>query len=368
MSGWFSKTTKEKRPHRSAPPLPFDLVCVCGTDVRIVRRESYQRVLCRNCGEAFFILPANPYPQPPLPQLRKAVPKGRERTADENGTETIDQDETARAASRGRAVASREERAEARRRRWRRAFGFVTPFRLVIVLMVAVVAFTGYYRIQKHAADQATVTFREATDAGYAALERDDLAEAAQAFSKACRALDVLERDNAESRRVRQMGRETRAGTHLAAAPLEEIVAEASEKPDAGKHFRTFFSGQWVVFDTNVSFVRGAGSQAGRWEIEYPLAVDNTRVAIEADLPALEALDYGSQPRRAIFAAQLDDCRLAGGRRPRWVVTLRGTSSFLWTDYRNYRRIGFVPFDDEIASQTAAVLKRQRRAVGLETK
>src|SRR5690554_4849654 len=86
MSRWLSKASNALGRGMPHEPETFELECPCGATIRGVRRDDSQRVLCKDCGEAFFILPANVYPIPRSRQdaLRRARrPQRRAPRADE---------------------------------------------------------------------------------------------------------------------------------------------------------------------------------------------------------------------------------------------------------------------------------------------
>ena len=47
--------------------MPYNVSCVNGHRLRGFRTEGYQALRCPNCGEAVFILPRSPLPEPPVP-------------------------------------------------------------------------------------------------------------------------------------------------------------------------------------------------------------------------------------------------------------------------------------------------------------
>src|SRR5262245_41400572 len=75
MSGWLSRAKDALSGHAAeSVPEPIELACPCGRKIEALRRESFQRVLCKGCGESFFVLPRDVYPRPMLKKVRKVKP------------------------------------------------------------------------------------------------------------------------------------------------------------------------------------------------------------------------------------------------------------------------------------------------------
>ncbi len=51
--------------------MPYNVACVNGHRLRGERTEGYQALRCPSCGEAVFILPRSPLPEPPVPAAPK---------------------------------------------------------------------------------------------------------------------------------------------------------------------------------------------------------------------------------------------------------------------------------------------------------
>ena len=60
MGNWLDKA--RGRTSSTAHIEPFELVCGCGTRLSGIRQERAKRVICPQCGDAHFVLAANPYP------------------------------------------------------------------------------------------------------------------------------------------------------------------------------------------------------------------------------------------------------------------------------------------------------------------
>lgn len=61
MANWLDKALG-KQETTVEETVPYELTCVCGTGLSGLRQQRAKRVICAQCGEAHFILPANQYP------------------------------------------------------------------------------------------------------------------------------------------------------------------------------------------------------------------------------------------------------------------------------------------------------------------
>jgi hypothetical protein len=62
MANWLDKAIGRKDDSRNRV-VPYEIDCGCGTRSSGVRGSRAKRVICAQCGEAHFVLPANPYPE-----------------------------------------------------------------------------------------------------------------------------------------------------------------------------------------------------------------------------------------------------------------------------------------------------------------
>lgn len=217
---------------------------------------------------------------------------------------------------------------------------------MVTVCIVAVVAATAFWTVQRRALEQAERAFLTHAEAGYAALETHDFATAAREFETAVEALKLLRRDDPKARHVRQMLRESIAAADLVSPSLVEILLRLGEEPaldpaEVEREFERESAGRWIVVDAVVG-AAGDRAGAGGAMIEYPLLVAGRPVVLSADLDVFRKVSFEDGPRRLVFAVQLQSCRLQSAPpHESWVIGLRSDTAFLWTDYRNYRALGF---------------------------
>ena len=132
------------------------------------------------------------------------------------------------------------------------------------------------------------------------------------------------------------------------------------------------YAGQWIVMETTLISEAGGplssslGNESSTWILDYPYTIDSTRVVINADLPVFQPLQSDKQPRRVIFAAQLDKCRWIEKPQPTLLLDLNHDTAFLWTNYAMLRMLGLVVDEDSNASSVRSLLETQSRIVGIE--
>jgi hypothetical protein len=246
-----------------------------------------------------------------------------------------------------------------------------TPVRLVLLAMGLVLLATGSWIVHSRALAQARVTLAEATKKGRDALENQEYHVAADEFERACQALDLLGRDDAEARSLRQARRESAVACQLAPHSLFELVGEAIQTRDHpggldwSEAFRGTYQGTWVILDTTALLPANRDDKRAN-RLDVSLVVQGEPVALLADFRAFEHLLIDAQPRRVVFAAQLDDCRPTQTATPGWELVFKSETAFLWSDATLYRGLGFGsddPADEEAFTQTLAT---QTRLLGIE--
>lgn len=388
MAGWLTTAANVFRKRTESPPESFEVRCVCGRTVAGVRSRLPQTPACPGCRLPLFVLPACVYPpvkSPPKKQAARTRPptsengnlpgagnspagsgrkpgtkdrspgtknRGKELTAAEHARESL--------ADRLRQATSRDSL-----RAWRRKN--LTPLRVVVLGIVAVIAVTFWWMNHLRTQERAREVLTIAPRLGEEALQEGDLATAAQQFQRVRQAVDVLGRDDPQSHRWRQQARETLAISELASASLHDILQEAAEM-SAGRsaeswaeYFRTTYRNGWVLFD---ALVTRTADESGpeRYLIDYPLVMGENRGELVGNLVAFRALfDTPGEPRRVIFAAQLAGCRLAPDADGTWQIELAAESAFLWSSAETYALPGLT-----VDEATKKVLAEQAQLLGIE--
>ncbi|HID24395.1 MAG TPA: hypothetical protein EYP14_18630 [Planctomycetaceae bacterium] len=377
MASWREKATRLLNRTAQQEPVPFELLCPCGETIRGTRRNRCQRVLCKSCGEPYFVLPVSVYPPPRRGKKKKqslATADGAKQALTHVHTSVRQLGQRAKRRTVEAAKSWGASSVEAVRRT-------VTPFRVIMLSVIVVVGGTGYWVHRSRARERAEVQFKQSVHQGQAALKSGDLFSASKAFAEAVAALDVIGRDDRLARATRQMYRECRAASVLCPKTLLELVREADAVTRKGgasawqAEMRSRFAGTWVVLHTRVRRSVGANGEE-HLIVDYPLMVGGRPVELLADLHAFRQLDWSALARQQsaadrqgvelIFAAQLEDCRLEDGTSERWVVVFDPRSGFLWSDYANYRTLGFRPETAHSEQHVKKLLSWQSKAIGIE--
>jgi hypothetical protein len=381
MPNWLTKATGGAARDARDAPQTFQLTCECSERHTGQRLGRPQRIVCQRCGSALFVLPRNTYPAiksrpdggrsrkrrrkaAPVPSIGPALPSASDlATSIRRGV----------ALSAG-SVGSGLHNAARGTRNWivgllaaltRSIRDFCTPFRLIVMGIALVLLATAAVAVRSHRMESARQTLRSELEAGEAALSEADYVAARGHFSRAAQAVEILGSDDAQSRLVRQLHRETGAMTRLAPGSLFDMLDELErqqQRPGASTWediFNVRYQGTWLVLQAPV---RRDGSG---WTVDFPLTVgkEHRQVIVRADLPAFDRLPASEAAATVIFAAPITRCRLdtSAGQ---WLVTLSGDDGFLWSTPENLRPLGLL--DDEWASQedVTALLEAQSSLTG----
>lgn len=359
MPDWIAKASQTLR--RAAPPqpVPFELTCRCGSALQGVRRERYQQVICRKCGEALFVLPRDVYPAAVKKSRRRASGKRRSAAPAVPLRRRLAAG-VVHAAARCRSAAGWTVRrtTAAAGRVGVRVRSIVTPFRLVLLCIVAAIAATGYYAALSRAREKAELSLKQSLEPGYAALREQRFSEARDLLRQACEALALLGREDRTARQARQKLREA---TALAGQldSLEELVADAErtfrDDPAAWeRRFQSSYAGRWLIFDGTTTMRMDIGGRA------VHIVHDGLPLGGSAGSPG------GHEPR--FFAAQLASCRREHEPEPHWAIGLNPHTGFAWAHYETLVAAGMLFSDADDAggyseAEARAELERQARAL-----
>src|SRR5689334_2455802 len=140
MSSWFSRAKGALSGREAqAVPEPIEFVCPCGHRVEATRRSTFQRILCTDCGEPFFLLPLDVYPRPVM-KVRKVKPPKTAVTAQSKSSvksaETSD-------VTQQRVRPDLRAQGQAAIVKARAQF---TPLRLIVLSLLAVIGLTGWWQ------------------------------------------------------------------------------------------------------------------------------------------------------------------------------------------------------------------------------
>lgn len=388
MSGWLSRA-KGAFGGREAEidPEPIEIACPCGRKVEATRRRDFQRVLCKNCGEPFFLLPLDVYPRPVMKVRKVKPPKPAVKTKSAAGTKSPPgkpdaQTETAPLTR--PSIDLRKDLAAVGGRVGRQ----FTPLRLMVLSLLAVIGLTGWWQWTRAARSGAAFDFKNATEAGQVALQKKDWVEAAEQFGRAAKAADLLQRRDLSSEQVRQSFRQLTAINSLLQRSLVELLEAAKAGREKGgiaaieSEFASLHVGRWVVLQSDVAPASGSAT-AGVWEqriqIEGEVLVLSGSLPIFSKIPATPLPSDGNaapnaQPplnvglndlgqREVLFAAQAESLKWNPAQSA-WVLTLKSSSGFLWTDYDLLLATGLEPDELRTEQQLRALLLEQSRWIG----
>ena len=385
MSGWLSRA-KGAFGGREAEisPEPIEIACPCGRRVEATRRRDFQRVLCKNCGEPFFLLPLDVYPRPVMKVRKVKPPQPDVKTKTATGTKSAPAKpelQTATAPARP-SIDLRKDLAVAHAQ-VRRQF---TPLRLMVLSLLAVIGLTGWWQWTRAARSAAELDFKSANEAGLAAIPKKDFVEAAQQFARAANAADLLRRHDVSAEQARQRFRQLTAINSLMQRSLVELLQAAKAKREKGEfagvesEFSSLHADRWIVLQSDVTPAAGPSNPAAISAWEQRLQIDGETLVLTGSLSIFsKVLDPSSSPavpdaqpqfalndlgqREVLFAAQVESLKWNGAQSV-WVLTLKSSSGCLWTDYDLLLATGMQP--DELRSelQLRSLLLEQGRWIG----
>lgn len=405
MSGWLSRARDALKGKEAAVPTePVEIACPCGRKIEALRRLGFQRVLCKGCGEPFLLLPLDVYPRPVMKVRKVKAPK----------------EQAARKAVPTKDAPARSILPDINVRPLlaavgRRARAQVTPLRLIVVSLLAVVMVTGWWQWQQAALSRAAHEFRTESEAGWGAIQQREFADALEHYRRASAAADLLRRSDVEAEQTRQRFRQLKAIQSLLSRSLVEVLEAAHESrqkrgaAEAESEFANLHTGRWVVLQANVAPSGSAShdptsqpdelrnsTAAPIWDQRVDL--NSSRLRMTASLavfakipatspvlvaqPAAEAADGANVPpdaaaiaspvinvlddlgqREVIFAAQLQSLKWDADN-SEWVLTFDPASGFLWTDFELLAEVGLGPDELRTEAQLRWLLREQGRWIG----
>lgn len=386
MAGWFSRIIKGGEP-TEAEPVEFVLTCRCGQTVTGIRGRRMQVAVCRACTYQICVLPCSPYPRPkvrtpkkpakPLvpkrppratqrvmedddePRTPPPLPKRTGRVDDPPGKKSTNAKRSVQGPQKGQAAPPRDDFQPLAIRR-----KIVTPLRLAVVGMVAVISLAGWWVWHQRAISKAIETFAVTTKAGRSALAASEFDRADQQLRLAVAALDLLKRDDREARQVRQQAREAAAANGLSMISLFELLGEARQTQkmagnDWQKILKQSYLGDWFLFDSNA--FEFASGDPPKWTFTLPLVSGSETIQVQGDLTKWsKQIGAGERPTQFVLAGKLSEIRAVGSGGNAWEIVLDGDSICLWTDPVAYAALG-----GSVDEATVATLKSQAQILGV---
>ena len=373
--------------------VPFELPCDCGHRVTGIRRTSYQVATCSACDASVYVLPVNVYPatkrirsevldgsvvsrlsaivqelvvgEPDVTtgteiEKKPVAAEGRRRTtsaADAKADSDSSDDEETPKQGRRRAAAQPKlspaaaaivadpilvEEPVVRVPRpgisvvIRRVF---TPFRLMMLSAVILVAATGWWVVSERRYDEARKTFRREMDVAESALNDKDLAALETSLTKAVAAAETLQRDDAESRRATALLQQTLAVQNLSSTDLVSLLSgnlsvNGTLSPTKAAAAAESLVGKWFVFDCNFE----SGEEDLR--ADMPLIIDSVPVIITIKSSALRRAVAAMPQSPLLIVASVESSRLIENR-SEFLIELRNDSWSLITNEFHAQQLGF---------------------------
>jgi len=372
--------------------MPFSVACVNGHRLRGDRTEGYQALRCPSCGEAVFVLPRSPLPEPPAPAASKRTRTSQDVIAafpsDDAPHELVDPPAWASSQSPGSPsataaagavgdeiadidwvdepappVATPEPAvAQATNPRPQPARPapvqpVVEPPRGVVVprlttrewvvahrnpllavgLVVLVLGAVGVKRWRQRLEDLPRIAEIGRTE-GFRKLDSGDFFAAKKILADAAAAVDAMggRFEGAES--IRQAAREASVLTDLVPRTLEDLVEEAATFRDVAgwsAHFKAMYRGRSILVETTITAVPDPSKPGSRYEDAYRILIGRgTKPEAQGrlDYSGFELFDL-TQPK--VGEAKLFGARLAALEfdltENAWFLTLEPDSGVFMT-------------------------------------
>lgn len=399
MSGWLSRA-KDAFGGREAEidPEPIEIACPCGRKVEATRRRDFQRVLCKGCGEPFFLLPLDVYPRPVMKVRKVKPPKPAIKAKPAIGTKSPPTKSDAKPAGKRDAetaptrptidlpnelaVFADQVRAQFR------------PVRLMVLSLLVVIGLTGWWQWTRAARSGAELDFKTANEAGQTALQKKDFVEAAQQFTRAAHAADLLKRHDVLAEQARQRAQQLTAINSLLTRSLVELLEAAKTERQKGNfaavesEFASLHAGRWVVLQSEVTPAAGPSDPATASMWEQRVQFDGEALVLTGALSIFKKVPASPPPpstpdanavpdaqpqlvlalndlgqREVLFAAQVESLKWNAAQSV-WVLTLKSSTSCLWTDYDLLLATGLQPDELRTEPQLRALLLEQSRWIG----
>ncbi len=371
--------------------VPFELPCDCGHRITGIRRTSYQVATCSACDASIYVLPVNVYPATKrirsevldgsivsrlgtvVQELVGGEPDATAETAIEKKPAPADaRRRTAAEPKADRGSSADEEMPKKGSRRSatqpklspaaaaivadpilveepvvrvprpalsviiRRVF---TPFRLLMLSAVILVAATGWWVFSERRYEEARKTFRREMDVAEIALKEKDLAALETSLTKAVAATDMLQRDDAESRRAAALLKQTLAVQNLSSTDLVTLLSgnlsvNGTLSPTKAAAAAESLAERWFVIDC------GFVNSEDDLRADMPLIIDSVPVIITIRSAALRRAVAAMPQSPLLIVASVEASRLIE-ERSEFRIQLRSDSWSLITTEFHAEQLGF---------------------------
>lgn len=373
MNNWISKATNAFQGDDSSSAQAFELWCDCGQKHSGIRRQKWQRIVCRACGGSLFVLQRDAYPPPKerrepsvSPQFAdEAIEEQAEQPSSDNEYEVPEpvreapRKSTAVADNRSKRSAPPVVAAPSLTPR-KSAGQFWKPFRVILVVIALLALVTGYVMYQSSQKRLAVRSLRDAIDKIQDALNEGQWVEARNQLGTAVTASDRLGRQDADAQRYRQQLRETTAMTSLLSQPISDLLTEADTAATAGEKeldaFQYKVKGQWLFIEGQVEPILGDKKNSRvQYRMPFPLTVGSSHRPVEVVIESTELSRFmaKSESESVVVAIQIQAIRPSVDQST-WQILAEPESTVLWAYRQTYQGIGYTAEDAEAASATLA--------------
>lgn len=364
---------------------PYEIECDCGATVKGIRRKSWIESECPACAQSVFVLPMNVYPSTksvPSEILggtfreRLKVVTGELLQGYKSGKDTDDVDSDAKSPSNSASKKSKADEDVVVKPKWKmpklalpridfkrllaRTF---SPFRLLMMAVLATVGITGWLMVSQRQFAKAQKDWLESTASITEKLDSGELAGLLPDLEHAIQAGTVLEKDDAEFRRWNNLLVESRAFDELSTVGLVDVFHSAYNdenhlKPDAGEVVTTGCSDGWFLIDAQASPTTSGGSS---WMIDFPVTPGLHPVSIVLPDESIGQLFQDAGSFRILFVAQLEVQKVPSANEDgQWVLAANPASFALMTHTAHCEAAGFEIDNDPDLQQ---IIARQQQWV-----
>jgi hypothetical protein len=405
MARWLSRIDprRKKSKQRLSQPQQYEVLCRCGERTIGLRISRYQQVICRQCGEPLFVLPANVYPGPPPPEpklvaepeseaelgldqlaLEEAAADEPTRAADEPAPEPpvadgdllgalanesksltrkgqqeeLERKQLAeerqkrkaqlkkkRASEKAKAKKARDENPLTARvpigQRLRRVF---SPFRLVVASVIAIIIATVSWQIHSRNVESGRLRFDTARKKAMTFLEEQDFVSAEPLLVEAAQAADLIDRQDKSANKVRRLALETNVVNNLSVTSVYEALnaATVASEDNMSSVLTTQLGDRWIVLDTHVT-PKHSTEDGIQYAVEMPLLVNGVLVEAAVVTEEFSRLGLKKSGMPIAFAAKIEACALKKkkGEPNRLVIQFASDSVRLWANQMTYDALGF---------------------------
>lgn len=350
--------------------ISYEIECDCGAKVGGIRRVTWIESECTNCAATVFVLPMNVYPS------TKSVPSEilggtfRERlgvvTKELLRGNKVEPDIDEQVSSGDTADTGVE--VSVAKHKWKlpklalpridfkRVLARIfSPFRLLMMAVIATVGLTSWYMIQQRQTERAQKTWLESTAMITEKLEQGNLSGLLPELVIALEAGIVLGKTDAEFRLVNNLLLETQATDTLAPKGLVDVFQAAYDnenrlKSEARSRIDEACASGWFLFDAVATKVNSGNGST--WLIDFPATPGLHPVSIILpNLILTKDLEI-DRDERLLFVAKLAvQTAPTKDEDGQWVLKVIPDDFALLTHPAHCKAVGFDPDEDEALNQ-----------------